>query len=59
MLSSIQSILGRILAKCDVKANIRPGVEARISYAISCASVLRDNKPNMRKPIVNEPTLHM
>ena len=59
MFSSIQSIPCLIFAKSDVKAKIRPGVEARISCAISCASVLRDNKPNMRKPIVNEPTLHM
>ena len=59
MFSSIQSIPSLIFAKSDEKAKIRPGVEARISCAMGCASVLRNNKPNMRKPIVNEPTLHM
>ena len=44
MFSSIQSIPGLIFANSDVKAKIRPGVEARISCAISCASVLRDDK---------------
>ena len=33
MFSSIQSIPGLIFAKSDVKAKIRPGVEARVNSA--------------------------
>ena len=33
MFSSIQSIPGLIFARSDVKAKIRPGVEASIMYA--------------------------
>ena len=44
MFSSIQSIPGLIFARSDVKAKIRPGVEASIDYAYSLDSIDIDDQ---------------